>query len=87
MKNKPIRITLEHKDESVFPAIVKWTAWREGRCLFVGSGLAKSHWGPAWIYRDHEGYERTVEGNWLDLVAAFKRTAENYGLILCSELS
>ena len=32
-----------------------------------------------WEYIDHEGYRRFVEGNWLDLVQAFRRTAENYG--------
>lgn len=51
MNTKVIGITLEHKDQATFPAVVKWTVWREPRCLFCGVG--KSHWGPAWIYKDH----------------------------------
>jgi hypothetical protein len=40
-----------------------------------------------WEYTDHDGCIRFAEGNWRDLVAAFKMTAENYGFTLMSELS
>jgi hypothetical protein len=40
-----------------------------------------------WEYEDHNGYVRTVEGNWLDLVAAVRLTVENHGFTLCSALS
>ena len=40
----------------------------------------KPHTLRGWQYIDHEGYQRTVEGNWSMLVDAFKLTAENYGL-------
>jgi hypothetical protein len=33
-----------------------------------------------WMFVDHEGCQRVVEGNWLELVARFHGVAENYGL-------
>lgn len=33
-----------------------------------------------WLYIDHEGYQRNVEGNWLELVDHFRLVASNYGL-------
>lgn len=32
-----------------------------------------------WVFVDHEGCKRIVEGNWLELVARFHGVAANYG--------
>lgn len=32
-----------------------------------------------WSFTDHDGYERTIEGNWFDLVESFRMVANNYG--------
>lgn len=32
-----------------------------------------------WSFKDHEGYERFSEGNWLALVDTFKAVVSNYG--------
>ena len=34
-----------------------------------------------WLFIDHEGYKRIVEGNWPELVARFQGVSANYGLI------
>lgn len=67
--------------------VYKWSIrWVKGAYL-TGTALKKGRHADGWEYTDHENYTRFTEGNWLDLVAAFKATAANYGFTLCSELS
>ena len=71
--NRSMTIHMKDKDGTVY----KWTVRH-----FVGAtqfvlGKKPRHFS-GWEYEDHEGCTRVVEGNWLDLVDAFKRTAENY---------
>ena len=68
---KPIQIRLQ--DET--GKIVRWSIRHDSRPVAT------------WDYTDHQGYTRSVEGNWRDLVFRVKLTAENYNLQLMSELS
>ena len=46
----------------------RWGFWRDSR-------------NPAtWMLRDHEGYIRTLESNWIDSAARIRAILENYGL-------
>jgi hypothetical protein len=56
---------------------VVWTIWREARVMCVGG--ASQHTGPMWMMRDHEGYERGLETNWLATVTRVLQIADNYG--------
>jgi hypothetical protein len=70
---KSIRFKMTDKEGQV----CHWNAER-----FTGQNLTlgrRPRQVSGWSYTDHEGYQRNVEGNWLDLVAAFKLTADNYG--------
>ena len=57
-----------------------WSVWREPRAVNLTLGK-KPRIISGWQYRDHEGCERFVEGNWLELVHHFRATAHNYGFI------
>ncbi len=72
---KPIRIKM--LDASTNQSVI-WTIFKSNRQWNVTSGK-KSHYVSGWSFRDHEGYERFVEGNWLALVDHFRLVADNYG--------
>jgi hypothetical protein len=80
MRNLSIR--LQDSEGKVY----RWTIERVPRAVNVGVGIP-TRVISGWQFIDHEGYTRFAEGNWQDLVARFKGTAENYGLSLLSELS
>jgi hypothetical protein len=47
--------------------VVFWTVWSDSRS-------------PAgWMFRSHDGCERFSAGNWGELVARVRETADNYG--------
>lgn len=39
-----------------------------------------------WEFEDHDGYIRFQEGNYRDLLARFRGTAENYGFRILTDL-
>jgi hypothetical protein len=79
MKTLAIRLSDENGK------IYRWTVSRVPRAINCLLGASRVISG--WQFTDHEGYVRFSEGNWLDLVAHFKATADNYGLHCVSELS
>jgi hypothetical protein len=69
-----------------------WTYWRE-KVTHRQSGLQKRTLksfkvrdSVAWTFRDHEGYERTLMGNFLEFVYYLETIMENYGLKCLSKL-
>ena len=61
-----------------------WTIFAKKTWTIVGAG--KKRHIAAWSFADQEGYERIVEGSWIDLVAEFNATAERFGLTAEIEL-
>lgn len=47
----------------------RWAFYREGRLK-----------PPAWVLRDHSGYERILEPTWRDSVPVINRVLTNYGM-------
>jgi len=78
-------IVIRLKDEN--GAIYRWKLERVPRAYNCGGNLMKSRVISGWQFADHDGYQRFVEGSWIDLVPRVKATAANYGFQLCSELS
>lgn len=72
---RAMRIKL--KDET--GRVYHWRVWRVEGVINVIPGK-KSRKVSGWTFEDHDGYERFAEGNWSELVAKFRLTAENYGL-------
>ena len=72
---KPKRVTMTDADGKKY----FWKFARFERAWNCGGNLKKGRPISGWSFTDHDGIERSVEGNWGDLVAAFKLTAENYG--------
>ncbi len=70
---KAIAVRMQDSDGKVY----RWSVTREPRAYNCNG--SKSRFVSGWNYTDHEGYTRFSEGNWMDLVAAFRATAENYG--------
>jgi hypothetical protein len=82
MDTKAISIRLNDATGNLY----RWTVKRVPHvwnCLPLG----KSHYISGWEFIDHDGVARFAEGNWRDLVALFKQTAENYGFTPMSDLS
>lgn len=76
MKNKAMQIRMKDETGNEY----RWTVRSFQRAWNCGGHIAKPRYISGWSYTDHEGCTRSVEGNWLDLVAAFRLTSENYGL-------
>ncbi len=72
---KAVKIKMTDSTGNVF----FWTVRYVARAFNCGGKLKKARHISGWSYTDHEGYERFSEGNWIELVANFKLTAENYG--------
>ena len=66
--------------------VYKWTIRRVSGAINCTLGK-KTRIVSGWEFMDHDNYARFAEGNWLDLVARVKLTANNYGFKLTSELS
>jgi len=56
-----------------------WTVSERTKFTQVGA-TAKPRNFYGWSFTDHEGYTRTVEGVWKNLVSELQYTANNYGL-------
>ena len=79
---KTLQIRLTDENEKVY----RWTIRHVPRIANCTLGK-RTRIISGWEFIDHDGYARFSEGNWYDLVPMVKATAENYGLILMSELS
>ena len=77
-----MRMRLQDADGKVY----RWSIRRVPRAIKCTLGRP-TRVVTGWEYLDHDGYARFAEGNWQDLVAAFRSTAENYGFTLLTNLS
>lgn len=70
---KPIRLRMTDNTGKVFI----WTVQHHAaiNCT-IGQ---KNRRVVGWMFRDHDGVERFVEGAWRDLVPQLKLVADNYG--------
>jgi len=59
-------------------AVYWWTCWRERGCTWIRAGR-KPVKCDFWQLRDHDGYVRSLEHNWLNSVPMIRQLAENYG--------
>ena len=80
---KTIQIRLKDSDGAIYKWSIKWIE----SAFVCGESLKNGRRVKGWEYTSHDGVQRFAEGNWRDLVPAFKLTASNYGFELCSELS
>lgn len=80
MESKAIQVRLSDADGKIY----HWTIRRVARAhnAVLGGGRMVS----GWEYTDHQNYPRFSEGNWSNVVARFKATADNYGMKLESAL-
>jgi hypothetical protein len=79
---KRVRVQLAEREprDGASPEHVTWLVWRVPRAINVGLPKgAPPRYVSGWQYRDHDGVERFVEGNWLALVERLRQTASNYG--------
>lgn len=75
MSDKSMRIKMTYKDGSIY----YWTVRRIPEAVNVGIGN-KPRQITGWEYVSNDGCIRFSEGNWMELVAAFRATAANYGM-------
>lgn len=66
--------------------LYRWTIRRVPRAINCTVGKP-TRVVSGWEFESNDGCVRFAEGNWQDLVAMFRRTAENYGLSLLTNLS
>ena len=75
-KMKTIKVKMTDKETQ---AITHWTIRRFKDGWNCGGKLKRGRKISGWEFTDCGGVTRCIEGNWQDLVAAFRRTADNYG--------
>ena len=71
---KSMRLKMEASDGSV----VWWTCWRERGVTWIRPGR-KRVIVDFWQLRDHDGYVRNLEHNWMNSVPMSQLLASNYG--------
>jgi hypothetical protein len=71
---KSMKVKMTHSDGE----ICFWTVHHETHMTNIVLGKKTRHF-DGWIIKDHDGYERISEGNWLNLVEYFNLVASNYG--------
>ncbi len=73
-RSKGMRLKMESSDGS----IVYWTCWRETGLTWIRTGRK-----PAivdfWRLKDHDGYVRNLDHNWINSVPMIQQLADNYG--------
>lgn len=71
-----MRVRLMDADGKVYV----WTVIRVARAW--NCGIPKPRYVSGWEYTSNDGCARFAEGNWMELVAAFRLTASNYGMTM-----
>jgi hypothetical protein len=83
MEGNQMRVQIRLADET--GKILRWNISRVPHAInfFIGGSKIVS----GWEFSDHDGYVRFAEGNWRNVVPLIRSVAENYNLILISDLS
>ena len=74
---KGMRVALTYRETG---ERLMWTVWRHtGATFYCGGDNPRVSRSPYWMLRDHDGYERVLESNWVNSAARVRELADFHG--------